>query len=255
MNVPPKVLVTLLIVTGFIFSLSCCTPQEPTFQTIALATSDGLTIKADVYEVAGGEAPVILLFHQARYSRGEYRSIAPHLNDLGFTCLAIDQRSGDKIKGVSNDTYVQATKLNLGTDYIDAYPDLERLLDYAKKTYPHQKIIVWGSSYSASLAIVLATQYPEDISVLLTFSPGAYFNFKGQSIVDYAKLVSCPVFMTCAREEVVSRREIFNVIQPASKTFFAPEFEGYHGSKALWPEQKGNEQYWEAVATFLDNYK
>ncbi|MCF7825309.1 MAG: alpha/beta hydrolase [Candidatus Marinimicrobia bacterium] len=255
MMYPPKVLVTLLIAAGFVLSLSYCAPKEPAFQTILLPTSDGLTIKADVYEVVGGEAPVILLFHQARYSRGEYRSIAPHLNELGFTCLAIDQRSGDKIKGVSNDTYAQATKREMGTDYIDAYPDLELLLDHAKKTYPNQKIIIWGSSYSASLAIVLASQHPEDISALLTFSPGTYFNFKGKTIVDYARLVQCPVFMTCSLEEAASRREIFDAIPAASKTFFTPEFEGYHGSKALWPEQKGNEQYWEAVATFLDKYK
>ena len=47
-------------------------------------------------------APVLVLFHQAGWSRGEYREIAPKLNELGYICLAIDQRSGKGVNGVAN---------------------------------------------------------------------------------------------------------------------------------------------------------
>ncbi len=244
-------LAIMLVIMLVIMCMISCSAEETYDRMILLETSDGLAIKADVYDTSQPGAPVILLFHQARFSRGEYRSIAPRLNDLGYNCIAIDQRSGDKIKGVKNETYILAEKLGLGTEYIDAYPDLELLLSHVKKTYPNQKIILWGSSYSASLSMVLATQYPEDIAAVLTFSPGSYFTIKGKSIGEYAALLTCPVFMTCARDEVPSRREIFDKIQGAGKVFFAPEAEGFHGSKALWPEHDGNEFYWEAVASFL----
>ena len=251
MKFSAKTILSGLIAIMIVFSVSYCSAEETHYQTILLETSDGLAIKADVYAADQADAPVILLFHQARFSRGEYRSIAPKLNELGFTCIAIDQRSGDKVKGVKNDTYAQATRLEMSTAYIDAYPDLEHLLNYAKKTYPNQKIIVWGSSYSASLSLVLATQYPDNISAVLAFSPGTYFDIKGKSIVEFASMIKGPVFMTCSREEVPSRMEIFDKITHGSKRFFTPELEGYHGSKALWPENDGNEFYWGAVESFL----
>ncbi len=233
------------------FGMSHCAEPETAYRTIHLETNDGLTIQADVYEINEGAAPVILLFHQAGYSRGEYRTIAPRLNELGFTCIAIDQRSGDEINGVINATAKQAKKLKLPTEYVDAYPDLELLLAHASKAYPDQKILVWGSSYSASLAFILASYYPDDIAAVLAFSPGAYFEMNGKSIVEYAATIHCPVFMTCSRDEAPSRREIFDGINHARKTFFVPELAGYHGSKALWPEHDGNEEYWKAVTAFL----
>lgn len=33
------------------------------------------------------------------------------------------------------------------------------------------------------------------------------------------------------------------------------EEEGFHGSKALWKENEGNENYWKAVERFLKNLK
>lgn len=246
-----KVLALELLLSIVLFS---CNEKDAEYKTQLLQTSDGLTITAEVYE-AQPNAPVILLFHQARFSRGEYRSIAPRLKALGFTCISIDQRSGDEVNGVKNKTFVEATEKGLGTQYVDAFPDLELLLKYARKTYPDQKVLVWGSSYSASLALVLASEYPADVSAVLAFSPGAYFEFKGKSIAAHAESLECPVFMTSSRDEVPDRMEIFNAIPHEDKSYFVPELEGYHGSKALWPEHEGNEYYWGAVEAFLEKLK
>lgn len=235
-------------------TLISCNEDEADYKTQLLKTSDGLTITAEVYE-ARPDAPVILLFHQARFSRGEYRSIAPRLKALGYTCISIDQRSGDEVNGVKNLTFAEATEKGMGTQYVDAYPDLVLLLKHARKAYPHQKVLVWGSSYSASLALVLASEYPVDVSAVLAFSPGAYFEFKGKTIAAHAESLTCPVFMTSSQEEVPARMEIFNAIQHEEKSYFVPELEGYHGSKALWSEHEGNEFYWEAVETFLEKIK
>ncbi|WP_424352380.1 hypothetical protein, partial [Lutimonas sp.] len=68
-------------------------------ETINFKASDGVTVTADLYMPHKTSAPFILLYHQAGYSRGEYLSIAPQLNAMGFNCLAVDQRSGDKVNG------------------------------------------------------------------------------------------------------------------------------------------------------------
>ncbi|MCK5453881.1 MAG: hypothetical protein KAJ16_05940, partial [Calditrichia bacterium] len=73
-------------------------------ETITFPSQDGLPITADLYIVHGKEAPFILLFHQAGFSRGEYLNIAPVLNELGFNAMAIDQRSGKEVNGIVNET-------------------------------------------------------------------------------------------------------------------------------------------------------
>ena len=60
-------------------------------KTKTFPSKDGITITADLYEIDSA-SPVILLCHQAGYSRGEYIESAKRLNKFGFNCLAIDQR-------------------------------------------------------------------------------------------------------------------------------------------------------------------
>ena len=89
-------------------------------ETITFKASDGINITADLFMVHEASAPFIILYHQAGYSRGEYLSIAPQLNALGFNCMAIDQRSGDSVNKVPNETHKEAVAMNKPTEYLDA---------------------------------------------------------------------------------------------------------------------------------------
>ena len=100
--------------------------------TITFDAKDGLSVTADLYKTADESAPYIILFHQAYSSRGEYKTIAPRLNSLGFNCLAVDQRSGLYCKGVKNQTAAKAGKLGLDRKYIHALPDLRASLSYVR---------------------------------------------------------------------------------------------------------------------------
>ena len=127
--------------------------------TVQFPTADKVMITADLYVNKPATAPFIILFHQAQYSRGEYLETAPKLNELGFNCMAVDLRSGDNVNGIENKTHRFADSLGLETRYIDSYNDMRMAVSYVKKKYPGAKIIVFGSSYSASLAIKLAADY------------------------------------------------------------------------------------------------
>ncbi len=228
---------------------------EFTGKTIELKSSDGLTIKADVYESAGHKGPIILLYHQAGYSRGEYRPIAPKLKEMGFTCFAIDQRSGKEVNGVKNETFEQASNKGIGTDYLDAYSDLEAALIYVKNNYSSRKIIIWGSSYSASLVFILGTKYKNDISGIVSFSPGEYFEYEHRQIKDYAKEINCPVFISSAKNEYFMWKEIFGNLSNSDKVSYVPEGDGFHGSRALWEINEGHDECWNALKDFLNNIK
>jgi len=244
----------ILITQLFMFGLTVSFAQSPA-ETITFNSSDGITITADLYMTANSDAPYIILFHQARYSRGEYLEIAPKLNALGFNCLAIDQRSGDAVNGIINETHKRAIEKNIPTDYLDAYPDMEAALLYTKNALKANKIIIWGSSYSSALVFVLAAKNKDKVDGILSFSPGDYFKLDGKSVSDYAKKIKRPVFITSAKPEENEWRPIYQNLSSKNKSFFLPEDEGFHGSKALWEENAGNENYWKAVEGFLKDLK
>ena len=247
-------LLTLILVFTFGFGIKRIDELKKlrlNSSTISISSEDGLNIRADIYEAISKEKPVILLFHQATYSRGEYLEIAPKLQKLGYTCISIDQRSGDKVNGIINETAFEAKKKKMGTTYPDAYPDLEAALKYSKEKYPNQKAIAWGSSYSSSLVFILASKYPDDIVATLSFSPGEYFKFEDKNISEFASLVNCPTFITSAKNEQEYWKEINESIPTKTKQTFLPSEDGQHGSKALWKENVGHEEYWEAIQAFL----
>ena len=128
-------------------------------------SADGLIITADVYHSQNLDAPWIILFHQAGYSRGEYREIAPKLNELGFNCIAVDQRSGDGVNDVVNETHKVAVDMKMATEYPDAFPDLEASLLYVKNVFKSKlKSLTTGALkviLSASLPKILANSFFE----------------------------------------------------------------------------------------------
>lgn len=226
-------------------------PDAATVSTVTFPTTDNLTVTADLYWTGDATKPFIILFHQARYSRGEYLEIAPKLNALGYNCLAVDQRSGSAANGITNETAKAAKAAGLSTNYPDAYPDLEAALAYVVATYAPNKLVVWGSSYSSSLVLVLASEHPDEIAAGLSFSPGEYFKLNDKKIEDYAKNITQPVFITSAKSEVKDWRSIADQITSAGSVFFVPQASGQHGSSTLNNNVSGHEEYWAAVEQFL----
>ncbi len=222
---------------------------------ITFKASDGLEITADLYVSNPVENSFIILFHQARWSRGEYIEIAPKLNKLGFNCLAIDQRSGGEVNNIINETHQRAEKQKLETTYVDAEVDINSAVDFINKEYPKaKKLIIWGSSYSSALVIKIAGDR-NDIDAVLSFAPGEYFDDLGKPtdyVTQSAKNIVVPVFITSAKDEKPNWWNIYQIIPSIGKTYFLPETEGQHGSRALWEKFPEHKLYWEAVTAFLN---
>ena len=243
-----------LICLSFLFLNQDIDAQEPKKgfhgETIQFNSGDGIRVTADLYITESADAPFILLFHQAGYSRGEYREIAPRLNAMGYNCMAVDQRSGKEVAGVQNLTHKMAVENNLPTEYLDALTDIEAAYVYVKHGIKPNKLILWGSSYSASLMFYMGSEHHKNIAGILTFAPGAYFKINGKEIKTFASKVTAPVFVTSAKNEYPKWKSIYDAIQ-SPKSSYLPENEGKHGSKALWENNPGHEQYWDAVEKFL----
>ncbi len=225
------------------------------FRTITFPSEDGLAVTADLYRAPQAGATFIILYHRAGWSRGEYREIAPRLAAMGYNCLAVDQRSGYAINGVVNETAMRAARAGKAMDFLAAYQDMEAALEYVRRKLRARKVVVWGSSYSASLVLILAAHHPSEVAAVVAFSPGEYFTKFGKSphlIRDGVRGLEAPVFITSARSEAARWREIFQAIPSRRKVSFLPQgAEGVHGSQSLWSTTPGHRQYWRAVTDFL----
>jgi len=229
---------------------------DPGVKSIDFPTKGGIQGRADVYASTNESAALILLFHQAGWSRGEYREIAPKLVEAGYRVMAVDQRSGGAVNGVKNETHRRATKIGLPRRYLDAYADLEAALRYAHEKLGVARIIVWGSSYSASLVFRLAAEHPEVVTAVMAFAPGEYFEKQKSPVYiwNFAKRVKQPLFVTSSKKERAQVKPIFDASPAKKKILFTPASRGQHGSRALWEKFPDHDVYWAAVNGFLESY-
>lgn len=234
-----------LITLSLLFTMSVAFAQK----TVQFDAADGLSITADLYEKSGSKK-VIILFHQAGWSRGEYKEIAPKLNALGYTCLAVDLRSGGGVNDVKNETNARAKKAGKKTAYADAFQDIEAAVSHVKSQHNPDQLIIWGSSYSSALVLKYAGDYPDNMDAALSFSPGEYFGNKS-FISSSAKNIKVPSFITSAKNEKGSWWGIHQSIPEGEKQFFLPDTKGNHGSRALWGKFDDNDSYWAEVKSFL----
>ncbi len=224
------------------FLTGCGRPgtAPPAFGTdVTFKASDGEAVFAREDRPEGKARAVILLFHQAGSSSGEYAETAKRLNKAGFATVAVDQRSGGEMYGVNRTVKARGGS----TDYISAYPDLEGALDYAKGF--NAPVVAWGSSYSSCLVFKLASERPE-VKAVVSFSPGEYYGKPG-TVAGWVAACKCPSFIACGEGESDKAKE---VAQGATVHTYPG---GIHGSSTLIPaKSKASEAYWADVTAFLD---
>lgn len=215
--------------------------------SVEFESKDGLLITADLYEVENPKL-MILLCHQAGYSRGEYIKTALRLNELGYSCMAIDQRSGKGVNGVVNQTNKRATAKELSTNYLDAKPDIQSAIAFLYKKNHNQSILIVGSSYSASLVLLIG-KGNNKVKAVATFSPGEYI--KGINVTSTISNYNKPVFVTSSNSETLNVEALVSGISSDYLIHYKPKEKGIHGSRALWESTEGSEGYWNAFLTFL----
>lgn len=251
----------ILFVMGLVSVAGAQDKMSKTFEQVEFDSADGLKITADLYKAHDDKAtPFIVLCHQANWSRGEYREIAPKLNKMGFNCVAIDQRSGKQTPAnkVDNETTKRAAAAGKDVGFTDAEQDMVAAVKWAKKNHASGKVVLWGSSYSSALALKIAGDNPDMIDGVLAFAPGEYFGRFGKPqdyVTSSAKKIKVPSFITSAKNEKKSWSGIHEAIPGDKKVSFLPKTKGNHGSRALWEEFGDHKDYWKEVKGFLKQFK
>lgn len=232
---------------AFLFAAASVSKQKITFEA-----SDGLKITADLY-IAEEEYPYIILFHQEGSSRGEYNETALKFTKLNYNCLAVDLRSGDNENFVSNETARSARQKGNPTRYLDASADVRAAIDYAYNLN-NKNVILLGSSYSASLCLLIGKDNP-NVQAVIAFSPGEFFG-EDLRVENELATFDKPLFVTGTKSEYVYIAQMLQHLDQESYTFFQPSDSlGVHGSKALWDDNESKDEYWLALLLFFNALK
>lgn len=218
---------------------------------IRFPARDGVKITADQY-IHHKDSSYIILCHQANSSRGEYNEIAGRMGKLGYNCLAIDLRSGNEFNYKINETAMEARQRGLPVEYMDAEADIVDAIEFVKRI-SNRRIILVGSSYSASLALKIASE-DNIISTVVAFSPGEYFG----SLVNIQQIITgldIPIFVTCKADEVPFVKQLVSGITSKKMITFYPKTGGKHGAEALFKSNPNNQEYWINLLNFMQNLK
>lgn len=221
-------------------------------QKIEFSSEDNLTVHGWYYEHDNASGS-IALFHQAgSNARAEYATIANRLVEAGYRVLAIDQRKGGSRLGGENLTAAQVDEASLS--YCDAYPDLEAATRYLYQK-GGEKVVVWGSSYSAALVLKLSIDHPDMVKAVLAFSPASGTPMGDCSATIYIDSLKVPTMALRPGSEaaIESVRDQLNHFEAQGmETYVSPE--GVHGSSMLNPERATDaEATWKQVLRFLNS--
>ncbi|SHG28510.1 alpha/beta hydrolase [Flagellimonas flava] len=249
---------------GFVLILCACKKEPKTEpekeksvgSEISFYTPDSIQIFGDLYEL-DRQGKTILLFHQGgSNARGEYAPIIPKLIKEGYNILAIDQRVGGQFYGSYNRTLanIPTNGFDDGYGYCDAYNNLETALDFIMEAGFTGDKIIWGSSYSAALAIHLAHNRQQDINAVLAFSPASGNAVKDCLPNKYFETIKIPLLLLRPPHEM--ERENSKAQSDLAKTHghqtYVPK-SGVHGSSMLVAERVGSQvdDTWKVVLSFI----
>lgn len=264
MSIPSQInkVILMLIISGIFWSSGLAQRDanggsyEIEIREISFYTSDSINIFGDLY-IADPDLPIILLFHQGgSNARGEYKSIIPELVKEPFNILAIDQRRGGQYFGSYNRTLTQIEDHSYSNpySYCDAYNNLEAALNFVIESGFKGKRILWGSSYSASLAIQLAAKRPRDVAGVLAFSPASGPPMEGCIPFEFLEGLPVPCLLLRPPNEMDSEQSKaqFGLATQYGHQTYVPEY-GVHGSSMLVAERVGMEvsETWKVVRSFL----
>ena len=259
-----KLLAPFLVLSALVAGCSGKDAEElnmASFDGTTFTASDGTTVVARLVPATGNATGVILMFHQAGSNMHEYDPIALRVAEWGWDCLKVDLRSGGDMWDEANLTRSQFSK---DQSFSDAYLDMEAALEWAVgKEY--EKIVVWGSSYSASLVLKLAAENPSVAGVVSCspdeyrkLYPGGTYSADGTLVADWNAQIEVTVFFTATFAEIEGGlRDIYEAApktEEREKDIMVGHRLGVHGSSAFREDRNSDSSdlYWTGLRGYFD---
>jgi len=176
-------------------------------ETVSFETADGFTLKGDLWRAPDAKAPVAILLHQFNLDRRSFAALVPALRQQGFAVLALDQRGQGESKRQKSAAGerridVQALARDQVGAFVTAGPDdvAAALAFLPTQGVPADRVVLVGSSYGCTVALLTAARQPAVHAVAL-LSPGA--DYFGVDALAAAKSYRGPLFAVAAEDDPV----------------------------------------------------
>ena len=208
---------------------------------------------ADRYS-SSGERGVALLFHQGGGSaRGEYGFVIARLLNLGFDVIAADLHGGGDRFGPVNRTEARFPAPE-DFRYCAAGDEVTAVVAAARQWRPQSPLTLWGSSYSATLAVQAGIGGAPAIDRVLAFSPASGPLLSECSVDGLNKRLPLPVLVVRPQSEMEMpeiARQTSALAAVGAQTFVASP--GLHGSSTLNAVRLGGEVEvaWGGIEAFV----
>ncbi|HTB06376.1 MAG TPA: dienelactone hydrolase family protein [Bacteroidia bacterium] len=234
--------VCTLLLTLLFFKSSLKAQDKITF-----ISADKLIITADVYMVSD-TMPYMILCHDIKSSRGEYKDLAKKFTKLGYNCIAIDMRVGGTKNGITNETSSLAQAKHIQTKLLDCKTDIDAAIDYAYGK-SKKKVVLVGCGFSAAITLYIGSTNARIASVL-AFSPSGVFVGLLDTKTAFPKC-NIPVFITSSKAELPEVKKYVAAIPSSKVTLFEPPTEGSHGVDGLLSTASDHHDYWLSILMFV----
>jgi alpha-beta hydrolase superfamily lysophospholipase len=142
-------------------SLPCMmmnTMQESEFQ---ITTEDGLTLYGRRWDSPATPSGIVCLVHGLGEHCGRYEHVAQHLNENGWTVIAIDLRGHGRSEGRRGHTPAYRVLMN----------DLSLLVREAECMYPGRPSYLYGHSMGGNLVLNFALRRTSPINGVIASAP------------------------------------------------------------------------------------
>ncbi len=196
---------------------------------------------------------MIILLHQGESNgRAEYRNIVPKLLDAGFSLLVPDLPQGGQLYGEYNRTVAALQEM---PEYCGVEADVSGIATWARKQPGVHDIILWGSSYSGTLAIRVAVHNGPAVRKVLAFLPASGSPMAACSANDLLGDLEQPLLLVrpASEMEIESVQMQFNAANAAGHRTMVADG-GVHGSSMLDPARSDadTDALWATVLSFLE---
>lgn len=151
-------------------------------ESAAFETSDGFTLKADLWRATDPKAPVAILLHQFNLDRRSFSALVPALQQQGFTVLALDQRgqgesTSQRTPGGDRAVRIQELPRARVGPLVKAGPaDVAAALGFLERHgMATDRVVLVGASYGCTVSL-LTTERDKRVRAVALLSPGTdYF--------------------------------------------------------------------------------
>lgn len=143
-------------------------------EVVRFPGADGFELEARYVASSVADAPVAICLHQYRSDKDSWKPLLPALQDAGFTTLAIDQRGhgGSTRKGQETVKVEDVPPEKFGELLRRGPEDVKAALTWLRsKGNAAKQVVLFGSSYGCSVALLTHAQVPE-VKALVLLSPG-----------------------------------------------------------------------------------